>query len=59
MQTEMADKVVIIRLNADENKTLMHEMKIEELPTLLLYENKELKWKHSGFLSEDNLKKQL
>jgi thioredoxin len=59
MQTEMSDKVVIIRLNADENKTLMHEMKIEELPTLLLYENKELKWKHAGFISEDDLKKQL
>ncbi|TRX20793.1 rhodanese-like domain-containing protein [Flavobacterium franklandianum] len=59
MQKEMADKVVIIRLDADENKTLIKEMKIEELPALLLYENKELKWKNSGFISEENLKKQL
>lgn len=59
MQTELADKVVIIRLNADENKTLMHELKIEELPTLLLYEKKELKWKHSGYITEQDLKKQL
>lgn len=59
MQKELVDKVVIIRLNADENKTLMKEMKIDELPTLLLYENKELKWKHSGFISEEDLKKQL
>jgi thioredoxin len=59
MQTELADKVVIIRLNADENKTLMHDMKIDELPTLILYENKEVKWKHSGFISEVDLKKQL
>jgi thioredoxin len=58
MQTELADKVVIIRLNADENKTLMHDMKIDELPTLILYENKEVKWKHSGFISEVDLKKQ-
>ncbi|WP_413999186.1 thioredoxin domain-containing protein [Flavobacterium sp. W1B] len=58
MQTELADKVVIIRLNADKNKTLMTEMKIDELPTLLLYENKDLKWKHSGFISEEDLKKQ-
>jgi thioredoxin len=57
MQTELADKVVIIRLNADENKTLMHDLKIDELPTLLLYENKEVKWKHSGFISEEDLKK--
>jgi len=59
MQKEMADKVVIIRLDADENKTMINELKISELPTLLLYENKELKWKHSGFISEEDLKKQL
>ena len=59
MQKEMADKVVIIRLDADENKTLITEMKIDELPTLLLYENKELKWKNSGYISEEDLKKQL
>ena len=59
MQKDLADKVVIIRLNADENPTLIKEMKILELPTLLLYENKEIKWKHSGFISEEDLKKQL
>lgn len=59
MQKEMADKVVIIRLDADENKTLINELKIDELPTLLLYENKQVKWKHSGFISEEDLKKQL
>ena len=59
MQKDMADKVVIIRLDADENKTLMKEMKIVELPMLLLYENKELKWKNAGFISEGDLKKQL
>ena len=59
MQKEWSDKVVIIRLNADENKTLMREMKIDVLPTLILYENKEIKWKHSGYISEEELKKQL
>ena len=59
MQKDMADKVVIIRLDADKNKTLLQEMKIDELPTLLLYENKEIKWKNSGFISEEDLKKQL
>lgn len=59
MQIDTADKVVIIRLDADENKTLIKEMKIIELPTLLLYENKELKWQNSGYISEEDLKKQL
>ena len=59
MQKDLADKVVIIRLDADENKTMINELKISELPTLLIYENKELKWTHSGFISEEDLKKQL
>ena len=59
MQKELANKVTIIRLNADENKTLVKEMKIDELPTLLLYKNKELTWKHTAFISEADLKNQL
>jgi thioredoxin-like negative regulator of GroEL len=59
MEKELADKVVMIRLNADENKTLLQEMKIDELPTLILYENKIIKWKHAGFIGEEDLKKQL
>ncbi|AWA29953.1 thioredoxin [Flavobacterium magnum] len=59
MQSDLKDKVVIIRLNADENKTLMSQLKIEELPALFLYENKTVKWQHTGFISEEDLKKQL
>ena len=60
MQKNLADKVTIVRLNADENKTIMAELKISELPAVLLYENKVLKWKHIGsFISEEDLKKQM
>lgn len=59
LQKDLVNEVVIIRLNADENKTLISEMKIDELPTLLLYKNKEITWKHSGYISEEDLKKQL
>jgi thioredoxin len=59
MEKDLGDKVVIIRLDADKNKTLMTEMKISELPTLLLYENTAVQWKHSGFISEEELRKQI
>lgn len=59
MEKELAAKVFIIRLDADKNKTLIQEMKIDGLPTLILYENKKIKWKHSGFIGEEDLKKQL
>ena len=59
MTKEMAGKVTIIRIDADKNKTLVDQMKIDGLPTLLLYENKELKWKNTGFISEEDLTKKL
>jgi thioredoxin-like negative regulator of GroEL len=59
MQKEMADKVTIVRLNADENKTLISQLKIDVLPTLFIYKNNKILWKHSGFISEEDLTKQL
>ncbi len=59
MKTDLANKVTIIRIDADANKSLLKELKIEELPTLILYEKSAIKWTHSGFISEEDLKKQL
>jgi thioredoxin len=59
MQKEMADKVVIIRIDVDKNKTLAETMKITSLPTILIYENKAVQKKIIGLTSEQNLKEQL
>ncbi|WP_396177264.1 thioredoxin domain-containing protein [Flavobacterium sp.] len=59
MSTELADKVTIIKIDADKNKTLLEELKISGLPTLLLYENNKLLWKNEGFISEEELTKKL
>lgn len=55
MQRDETSKVAIIRLNADENPSLIKELKIDALPTLILYEAKVIKWKFSGYLSETYL----
>jgi hypothetical protein len=34
---ELSEKLTIIQLDADENKTLLSELDIQELPTLLIY----------------------
>ena len=59
MQSDLKDQITIVRLNADENKTLISDLKLDGLPVLLIYENAKLKWKHIGFISEEDLKKQL
>lgn len=59
MQKDMADKVTIIRIDVDKNKTLATQLKIDQLPTLALYHTTKGLWKKTGFISEKDLKEQL
>lgn len=54
---EMADNVVLVRINADENKTICDDLKIDALPILQLYRNHKLKWNNTGFLDKDAIVK--
>lgn len=59
MQKELKGKTTIIRLDADQNKTLVDAMKFDSLPIILIYENGKEVWRNIGYLSEDDLKKHL
>lgn len=59
ISNEMADKVVVIRINADDNQALCKEMKIDALPVLQLYKNGALTWKNAGFIDKAGVVKQL
>ncbi|MBK0370826.1 thioredoxin domain-containing protein [Flavobacterium agrisoli] len=60
MEQDSTSDVVVIRIDADKNKTLASEMKINQLPTLILYNpNQEEQWRYFGYISEENLRKQL
>lgn len=52
-------KITVSRLNADENKTLVRELKLDTLPVLQLYDNGKMVWQHQGFISEAELKTHL
>jgi thioredoxin len=58
-QTEMIDKIKIVQLDADENKTIVEQMKLDGLPTLILYEKGKEVWRNVGYISEEDLKKHL
>lgn len=56
---DMADKVLVVRINADENKALCKEFKIDAIPVLQLYKNKKLIWANTGFIEKAEVLKQL
>jgi rhodanese-related sulfurtransferase len=56
---QLAEKLEIIPLDAEKNKTIALELDINNLPVLLLYKNKNIHWRHVGIISEGDLLKQL
>ncbi|MEP7322111.1 MAG: thioredoxin domain-containing protein [Saprospiraceae bacterium] len=56
---DRAGKVVVIRINADDNQQLCKELKIETLPVLQLYKNKTMTWTNTGYISKEGILKQL
>ena len=56
---EMADKVTIIQIDVDQNPILAKELKIEGLPTLHFYKNNELKLNNLGYMTKEEIIKQV
>lgn len=52
---ELDGKVKIGKVNVDDQAVLAMEYKISSIPTLLLFENGEIKNKNLGFIPKDKL----
>lgn len=59
ISTEMADRVVVIRINADENQGLCKALKIDALPVLQLYKGNALVWVNEGFIEKAEVVKHI
>ena len=59
LAVEQTSTLKIIRINADDNQALLKSLNIEGLPELQLYQNNNKKWSHNGFMSKEELLKQL
>lgn len=55
IKNEMTGKAVVIRINADQNKSLVKELNVTALPTLILYKDKKVIWTNAGFLTKEEI----
>ena len=56
---EFADKVNVVRIDVDENQALSSTMKIQALPTIIIYKNKKIVYNNIGFTSKAAIVEQL
>ena len=57
MQEELKDQIKIVPLDADENKTIVNQLKLDGLPVIIVYENGKEVWRNIGYISEEELRK--
>jgi thioredoxin len=56
---EYKTKVMVVRIDADVNKALLKELKIESIPVLTIHKNKKKAWTHNGFISKEEVVKKI
>jgi thioredoxin 1 len=44
----LGDKAKVIKIDVEKNKELSEALRVNSLPTLIIYKDGEMKWRHSG-----------
>lgn len=52
---ELGDRVRVIKIDVDQNQQLAGRYQIQSVPTLMVFKNGKLVWRHSGVVSKSQL----
>jgi len=52
---ELGEKVRVIKIDIDQNNVLASRYNIQSVPTLIVFKNGKLVWRHSGVVSKNEL----
>lgn len=59
VKEQMGDKVSVLKIDVDKNPELAQKLGIQGVPTMMIYQNGQQKWRQSGVLPPDAIVKQL
>lgn len=59
LKEKMGDAVQIIKIDTEKNQELSAKLQIRSIPTLMIYQRGEVKWRHSGVMNLKELESQI
>ncbi|MCH8533524.1 MAG: thioredoxin [Flavobacteriaceae bacterium] len=55
VKSELGEQVKIVKIDVDKNQNLTAQYQVRGVPTMILFQQGEQKWRQSGVLSKDDL----
>lgn len=59
LKSELGDDVRILKIDVDKNPAICQQLGVQSMPTVILYQSGEIKWRASGVQSLTTLKTQI
>lgn len=59
LKNDLGDEARIIKINIDKNQALAQQLNVRSIPTVMIYQSGEMKWRATGAQSIQVMKQQL
>jgi len=59
VKSKMGDQIKILKINIDKNQAVANKFNVRGIPTFILFQSNEIKWRKSGLLEENALLEEL
>lgn len=59
LKNDVGDNVRIIKIDIDKNKSLANQLQVRSIPTVMIYQNGQMKWRATGAQSIHVMKQEL